>query len=352
MMTPKERLLAVLQRKKPDRLPTFFNATPEAAAKMYSHCRVAGYDEFCDLLHIDKHVHVEPRYIGPALPERTTFWGAQYKDIHYDGGTYSGLDGVIDYHPLAKCHSVEEIMAAYRWPSADWWDYSVLKEQITGKEEWVIVGGGSEPFMDYKEQLRGVEQAFMDLHEHPDMVAYCLQKMYDLAYEKTTRMYEAIPGRILVSWVAEDMGTQESMLYSPKHIRQFFLPHMKRMIDLVHQAGAYAFHHSDGAVREIIPDMIGLGIDVLNPIQWRCPGMDREGLVRDFGDQVIFHGAMDNQYTLAFGSVKEVRQEVLDNVRILGSKGGYVPGPCHNIQVISPPENIVTMYRTIAELNI
>jgi uroporphyrinogen decarboxylase len=74
--------------------------------------------------------------------------------------------------------------------------------------------------------------------------------------------------------------------------------------------------------------------------------MEREALKRDFGDKVIFHGGVDNQYTLAFGSVPEVRQEVMDNLRILGAGGGYILGPCHNIQAVSPAENIVAMYET------
>ena len=87
-------------------------------------------------------------------------------------------------------------------------------------------------------------------------------------------------------------------------------------------------------------------IEVLNPIQWRCKGMDREGLKRDFGADLIFHGGVDNQYTLPFGSVAEVRQEVLDNYRILGAGGGYILAPCHNIQSITPPENITALYET------
>ena len=74
--------------------------------------------------------------------------------------------------------------------------------------------------------------------------------------------------------------------------------------------------------------------------------MEREGLKRDFGDELVFHGGVDNQYTLARGSVEEVRQEVIDNLRILGGDGGYIIAPCHNIQSVSPPENIVAMYET------
>jgi uroporphyrinogen decarboxylase len=153
----------------------------------------------------------------------------------------------------------------------------------------------------------------------------------------------------MISYVAEDLGSQEGLLFSLEHIREFLLPRMKRMMDLVHEAGAFVFHHSDGAVRDIIPDMIEIGIDVLNPVQWRCRGMEREGLKRDFGDKLVFHGAVDNQYTLAFGSVEEVRQEVLDNLRIFGEGGGYILAPCHNIQAVSPPENIVAMYETAYE---
>ncbi len=186
----------------------------------------------------------------------------------------------------------------------------------------------------------------MDLALNPEIVHYCLDKLFDLAYENTVRIYEQIPGKVMISYVAEDLGSQEGLLMSLEHIREFLLPRMKRMMDLVHSAGAYVFHHSDGAVRPVIPYMIEIGIDVLNPVQWRCKGMEREGLKRDFGDKIVFHGAVDNQYTLPFGTVEEVRQEVIDNIRILGEGGGYILAPCHNIQAVGPPENVVAMYET------
>ena len=87
-----------------------------------------------------------------------------------------------------------------------------------------------------------------------------------------------------------------------------------------------------------------MGVDVLNPIQWRCTGMDRAELKRDFGDQLVFHGGVDNQQTLAFGTADDVRAEVADNLRLLGAGGGYILAPCHNIQAVSPPENVVALY--------
>ena len=191
-----------------------------------------------------------------------------------------------------------------------------------------------------------MEQSYMDLALNSELVNYCLDKLFDFAYQYTTRIYEQLPGRVNISYVAEDFGGQTALLFSAGMIREFFIPRMQRMIDLAHQAGAYAFFHSDGAIRQIIPDMIAAGIDVLNPIQWRCDGMDRADLKRDFGDQVVFHGGVDNQQTLAFGSVADVQAEVRTNIELLGAGGGYILAPCHNIQVISPPENIVAMYQT------
>jgi uroporphyrinogen decarboxylase len=246
-------------------------------------------------------------------------------------------------HPLADFHSVEEIEKKYRWPEPDWWDYSHIPQQIKGWEDYPIRGGGSEPLLIYK-YLRGDVQAMLDMVEQPEIIEYCLGKLFELAYQNTVRIYEAIPGKVDLSYVAEDMGGQENLMFSKKHIRRYLLPGMKRMIDLVHQAGARVFHHNDGNCRGILPEMIELGIDALNPIQWRSQGMERAALKADFGDRLVFHGAMDNQYTLPFGTVEEVRQEVRDNLRILGAGGGYILAPCHNIQPVSPPENIVAMY--------
>ena len=359
-LTPKERWLAVLRREKPDRIPMDYWATPEASAKLIIHLGLSrmsvralandlnrGTEPSRDLLaqalkslHVDLVKTVGPRYIGPKLKPNTDVFGCRHRIVDYGSGIYSEVIG----HPLAGFASVEEIEASYPWPQPDWWDYHHIPRELAGWEDYPIRGGGSEPFLTYKE-LRGDMQAMMDLVEHTDIVEYCLDKLFHLAYQNTLRILETIPGKVDLTYVAEDMGGQDHLMFSKKHIRCFLLPGMKRMIDLAHQAGVYVFHHNDGNCRAILPDMLDLGIDVLNPIQWRSNGMDRADLKRDFGDRLIFHGGMDNQYTLPFGSPAEVRQEVLDNINILGKNGGYILAPCHNIQPISPPENVVAMYQ-------
>ena len=343
-MTPRERWLAAINRQVPDRVPLDYWATGEATKKLLDHLGVKTMEEAQKRLHIDPLATAGGRYVGPEPPEGQDIFGCRHRPADYGFGVYSECI----HNPLAKYKSVAEIKADYKWPSPDWWAYDRVREQIRGKDDLPIRGGGSEPFLVYK-SLRGMEQAYMDLALNPEIVHYCLDKLFELAYEGTRRIYEQIPGKVMFSYVAEDLGSQESLLMSPAHFHEFLLPRMKRMMDLVHSAGAHVFHHSDGAVRPLLPDLIEAGIEVLNPVQWRCKGMDREALKRDFGTRIAFHGAVDNQYTLAFGSVKEVKQEVVDNIRIMGKGGGYILAPCHNIQSVSPPENIVAMYDTAYE---
>jgi uroporphyrinogen decarboxylase len=339
-MTPRERWLAVLTGEKPDRLPMDYWGTTEATRNVRKYLGCANRWQMFEKLHIDCAVSVSPEYAGPKLPRSTDMFGRRFKNVSYGSGRY----WECIHNPLAQYDSVEEIEAQYQWPTADWFDFSQISRQIRGrKKEYPVRGGGSEPFLIYAD-LRGREQAYMDLVMKPELVHYCLGKMYDLSYEITRRIYEQIPGMVTLSYVAEDLGGQENLLFSPQVIREFFLPNMKRMVDLAHEAGVYVFFHSDGAIRRIIPDLLSIGIDVLNPIQWRSPGMERAALKRDFGDQVMLHGGVDNQHTLPFGTVEDVRAEVEENIRVLGAGGGYILAPCHNIQAVSPPENIVAMY--------
>lgn len=338
-MTPKERWLAVLKRRKPDRVPMDYWATEEVTKGLMQYLGCKSTKEMYECLHIDAVISVEPKYVGPPISDDADIYGCRYKNMEYGTGVYRECI----YHPLAKYKTLGEIKREFEWPGVELFDYSVIPDQIVGWEDYPIRGGGSEPFLTYKD-LRGQKQAFLDLILNPDIVHFCLDKLFNFCYENTKLIYDQVPGKVMLSYVAEDLGCQTGLLFSPAHIREFFIPRMKRMIDLAHHYGVYVFHHSDGAIRKILPEIIEAGIDILNPIQWRCKGMDRERLKRDFGDKVIFHGGMDNQYTLAFGSEKEVRQEAKDNLSILGKDGGYILAPCHNIQPVTPIRNILAMY--------
>lgn len=119
---------------------------------------------------------------------------------------------------------------------------------------------------------------------------------------------------------------------------------MKRMIGLAKANGAYVLCHSDGTIRDILSDLVDIGIEILNPVRWRCPGMERENLKQDFGEKLVFHGGVNNQKTLPFGTTEDVRDEVIDNYEILGRNNGHILAPCHNIQAVTPPGSVVAMH--------
>ena len=200
-MTGRERWLAVLNGEKPDRIPMDYWATGEASQKLCEHMG-------CDLetalarLHVDHPASVGGRYVGPPPPEGQDIWGLERRQVSYGSGVYSE---VVGDPPLARFGSVEEIEAGYRWPSPDDWDYSHLPAAVQALRDRPVRGGGSEPFLLYK-LLRGEAQAFVDLIENPEIVHYCLGRLFDLAYQETLRVFESIPGVVMITYVAEDVG--------------------------------------------------------------------------------------------------------------------------------------------------
>ncbi len=208
-MTPRERWLAVLTGEKPDRLPMDYWATDEATAKLLKHLGCADEREMCKRLHIDRPVIVSPAGYSPPWFGGTDAYGCRWIEVPYEIGTY--IECVE--HPLAGFRSIAELEANYTWPSLAQFDYSAIPSQIEGLEEYPVQGGGSEPFLRYT-YLRGLEQAYRDLIVNREFVEHCLDKLFDLAYEHTSRIYDQIPGRVTVSYVAEDFGSQEGLLFS------------------------------------------------------------------------------------------------------------------------------------------
>jgi len=360
-MNSRERWLALLQGKTADKVPMDYWATEEATQKFLRHFDLDSIFELYEEFDLDPLISLTPDYRGPTIngekpivpeglglyPEfplesgrKEDFLGVKYKKSEYQGGVY--WEPI--HHPLAEFKSVKEIEENYdRWPKTEWFDYSGTKKKVEKYRDYPLMGGGSEPFLTYR-YLRGREQAFKDLILNQEMVKFVLDKLFGFCRRNTERILGEGHGEITLSAVAEDLGAQTNLLYSRDQIKEFFLPHMSEMADLIHRCDAYVFCHSDGAIRKIIPDLIEIGIDVLNPIQWRSTGMDRKKLSEDFGEQVVFHGGVDNQFTLPFGSSEEVRQEVRENIQTLGKDGTYILAPCHNMQVNTPPENVMAMY--------
>ena len=342
-MTSRERVLAAINREPTDRVPTDIWATKETWDKLRTHF---GPDaDIRKALHIDGMAGVNAIYAGPPLPpapegESVDFWEMRSKPIAYEGGVYNEQS----FNPLAHARTIDDL-EAYRWPGADWFDYSQMRTQAREKRKThVLQCGYMAPFYQHN-KLRGLEASLMDPLENPEFTHHLLNRMCDFIYEHHLRMFQACEGLIDVAQVTDDLGCQTGPLISLEIYREFYAPYHRRFIDLCRGFGIKVFHHDDGSIRAFLPDLVGMGIDILNPVQWRCVNMDMEGLKRDFGSKLCFHGGVDNQQTLPFGTPDDVRAEVRRCIDKLAGDGvGYILAPCHNIQVITPVENIIAMY--------
>ena len=345
-MTPRQRVLALLNGQEYDRIPTDYWYTPEFDKRIKADLGCPDEDSLCRKLNIDAPVRLWATCIGQEHPDdpEADIWGIRYQQVDYGTGAYT--EAV--HAPLASVRSVEEVHAS-RWPSADDFDYGGFAKAVEEQDGYrPIMAGSYEPFLLYC-KMRGMEQAYEDLLLEPEIAEAILGHLFEFHYEHNRRVYELGQGKIDLTYVAEDLGSQTGPLMSLELYRRFLMPNQKKMADLGKSFGAHVFYHTDGAAYQFLPDLVeNVGIEVLNPIQWRCTGMERERLVRDFGDRISFHGAVDNQYTLAFGTVDEVIAEVRQNIEIF-KDARWICAPCHNIQPVSPTANVVAMYETIHE---
>lgn len=334
-----------MRGERPDRAPRDYWGTAEVTARIKRDLGCRTDRELWERMGVDKLIHLVPRHPravedGWHLQSYFSLWKIGTRQMPYaDGLGY--YDEAVE-HPLAAAESVSDV-ERFDWPDPDEWDVSVLRAQCEEWKEYPLLAGGCELFYLYC-RLRGMERALEDLIELPEVADAILERIigYDLALTK--RILEAAGDRLLFSYVAEDLGTQDSLIMSPRLFRRFLKPRMARMIELVHSYGVKVFHHDDGAMRPLLPDLIEIGIDLLNPVQWRCKGMEREALARDFGGRIVFHGGVDNQQTLPYGTPEDVRRQVRENVEIFGQTRGYIVAPCHNLQANTPTENVLALY--------
>jgi len=342
-MTSRERTLAAINHEKYDRVPTDIWATWEVWEKLKNH-----FGPNVDIgkeLHIDGVAWVGPRYIGPPIPqlpegESTDFWGIRRRNIDYGTGVYSE----IFFWPLAAAKTIDDL-DRYEWPSADWFDYSHMEaDAVAAGRERIIKCGYMAPFYLHN-MLRGLELSLTDPLLEPELTREIIGRISHFFYEHHARCFEAAGKYIDLTEVTDDLGMQTGPMISLDTFREFYRPHMQRLVNLAHSFDIKVMHHDDGAMRMFLPDLIEIGIDMLNPVQWKCPGMELEGLKRDFGAKLCFHGGVENQEILPFGKPDDVRREVRRDIDILASDGtGYILAPCHNIQSVTPVENIIAMY--------
>jgi uroporphyrinogen decarboxylase len=353
-MTHRERILAAIRRQPVDRVPTDIWATDEVYARLFDHFAidphggVAATLELWNRLAIDGIPGIAPPYIGPTLKQDGEYhenaWGMGYRPQAYATGVY---DEQVVY-PLAEAETIADL-ERYRWPDPDWWDYAALPGLAAQFPDRAIMCGYTAVFY-YHNLLRGLERSLEDIVLRPEFTHHLVGCISDFFTAYHGRCFEATRGLVDVTQVTDDFGAQTGLLISPKAFDAFYRAAVQRGIDLAHDYGIFVFHHDDGDCSKLLPRLVEMGIDVLNPIQWRCGDWDLAWLKAQYGDRVCFHSAVDNQQTLPFGAPEDVRREVRRLIETLASDGtGFIVGPCHNLQAVTPVENILALYEAAEE---
>jgi len=382
-VTPRDRALTALGHREPDRVPLDLGSTHVTGIALVAYERLAHHlgldDPEPDIVddvqqvalpheRVLEHLGVDTRGLFPAtsnsirvpLVEAGTYW--EYRDewglVHRmprDGGLYFTL---VE-SPLRGPAPDRDALARYPWPIAA--DPSRitgladLARAYRGAGYCVVLKGLCAGLCEVACRLRGMEDFLCDLVADPATAGWLLDHILALKIAFWEMALLALAPWVDVVLEADDYGTQDSQLISPRIFRDTFKPRLAELFRAIrsHAPGAKLLFHSCGSVREIIPDLIEIGVDALNPVHVRAAEMEPNGLKRDFGDALCFWGGgVDTQNVLPFGTPGDVRDDVRRNVDALAPGGGYVFSTIHNIQADVPPANIVAMYEALSEAGV
>jgi uroporphyrinogen decarboxylase len=342
-MDSRERVLASIAHEKPDRIPCDLWAEPGVWERLKKHFHADSEEA------VRKALEVDIRYISPRYPADTlsngvkqNMWGERWEKT----STVYGLEWEHTRGVLFDAQTVADL-ERFPWPTCDQVDYSHVAEDVRKCEGYAIFYGNAD-FFERPGLVRGLENILVDVMINQDMVDYLQERFVSFFIEDFHRTLEAAGGKIDVFWALTDLGTQERLLMGREAMDRYIFKPLKRMADMVHREGVKLMFHSCGAVREVIPELISCGVDILNPLQPAAKGMEPAGLKKDFGSKIAFHGGIDIQYLLPQKPPAVVAAEAGRVGRILCDHGGYVLSPSHNIQLDTPTENILAMYHTEA----
>lgn len=258
-----------------------------------------------------------------------------------------------EYTPLAKASTYKDI-DNYPWPEITEGESNFLRtraKKLFYKTDFSILGalgtfGGS--FFELGHVLFGYENFMVKLMTNRDLIEHFLDRLLENYLENAKKYLEIVGRYVDIVQLNDDFGAQESLLISPNVYREVFKPRQAKLIELIkNNSKVFVFFHSDGAIREIIPDLIEIGVDIINPVQTSAKEMDPKELKREFGKHITFWGGgIDTQTTLPFGSLEDIEKEVKERIEIFAPGGGYIFCPIHNIQADTSPEKIVAVFKT------
>ena len=376
-MNHRERLLTALNHQEPDRIPVDLGSTGITTLTVGAYQDLMAHlglpigklqlsDHIQRLAVVDEAVltrfDADTRMVQPLSAEDPAVvadgdywvmednWGSKLR-MPREGGFY------YDWFEFPLAEATVADLESYPWPSL----YSEVEldalaeraRMLTEETDYarvasLIFGGG---IIEQPSRLMGMENFYISLVKNRPFADALIDKLTDIYIAVSEQCLDRIGDQIDVVAYWDDLGSQNSLLFSPKLYRELVKPKQRRLVEAIKaKTDAKIFIHSCGAIRPLIPDLIEVGFDIINPVQFSAGGMDLAELKREFGQDVVFWGgSVDAQSTLAFGSPAEVRDEARRSIETLAPGGGFVFSSIHNIQSQVPPENIVALFETAAE---
>ncbi|MEW5814819.1 MAG: uroporphyrinogen decarboxylase family protein [Spirochaetota bacterium] len=355
ILLPKERVLKALNFQAPDRVPVFITITPQVAEQLSRHLGVKNYTQadsplsenrisFTELLTALGNDVVGIGACAPkARPTReiepgilVDEWQIKYRKIGY----YAEM---VE-HPLAQAETAADILS-FDFPDPLAEGRFTLAEQMVERygERYAICGDLECTVFEGSWHLTGFEKLIVDLTLNKDYVFVLMDRIME---------YSLGTGRELIKrgadiiWLGDDMGTQTGMLISPEMWRKVFKKRLHlviRELKAINRSLKIAYH-SCGSYYPIIPDLLEIGVDILNALQPQARGMDLQHLKKTYGDKACFFGGVDIQRVLPFGTLEDIEREVKRVLAAAGQDGGYILAGAHNIQPDTSGKKVIALF--------
>lgn len=370
-MTSRERVQCILEHKKPDRVAVDIGSTASGLTnptmkkvKSYFHItsqdilfrpdESAAYynDDVLEALGSDfRHVFLMPPDTGNWKYNEN---GKIVNEWGMEKTMKSGLSQ-FSSNPLADAESIEDL-EKYPWPDP----YAPgrnkgLKERIEhlyqDTDYALAARSVSHGIFELAWELRGMENLLCDMMLDKDFANYLFDKTLEIQMGLYDVLLEDAGKYVQIVETADDYGTQRGPMISPELFDEMILPRRKKLNDFIHSKAPQAkiFHHTCGSVYKLLPNLIASGVEILNPVQPSAADMDTFRLQEEFGDQLIFHGGIDEQTALVYGQ-DVLRHEMEQRIASLGKDGGYIMAPTSNFQDDMPLENIIYFSKMAHEI--
>ncbi len=378
-MKSRERVMQALNHKEPDRVPIDLGGTIVTSICKQVYLELNRHlDLPAEETRMLDYVQQLP-YVSEAMLQR---FGVDFRmvqlpaattsvvDIFEEGDHYAFIDrwGSKLHMPKTRGYYFDWVdfpikeptmaaLDAYAWPRPDPAEVNAeLGQQakhLYENSEYALVGsaviGGG--IFEQPARVMGLQNFFMALVSEPAFADRLMEKITDIYIESCNNYLEQVGPYIQVFTYWDDIAGQNGWLIRPELYRKLIKPKQKRLVEAIKKkTDAKLFYHSCGASRDLIPDLIDIGFDILNPVQVSAKGMDTKELKAQFGRDIVFWGGgVDTQHVLPFGKPQEVVDEVKRRIDDLAPGGGFVFAAVHNIQALVPPENIITAFDTALE---